>query len=137
MALGDEHRGLLAGDVASPAHADFEVGSALLRMSRKGLLAPNVSPWDLIRAHQAMPFDRVHQPGDLIEAQAFIDNARYADAIYLAMAKRLDCPVMSGDGTMVEAARINGVECIDTRQLRPDLHNGNTTLDAGTSEAVQ
>lgn len=115
MTLGDDHRGLLAGDVVSPAHADFEVGSALLRMSRKGLLAPNVSPWDLIRAHQAMPFDRIHQPDDLIEARAFIDNARYADAIYLAMAKRLDCPILSGDGNMVEAARISGVECIDTR----------------------
>jgi predicted nucleic acid-binding protein len=115
MTLSDNHRGLLTGDAVSPAHTDFEVGSAVLRIARKGLLAPNVSPWDLIRAHQAMPFDRVHQPDDLVEAQAFMDNARYAEAIYLAMAKRLDCPVMSGDGNMVEAARIAGVECIDTR----------------------
>lgn len=115
MALSDEHRGALAGDVASPAHADFEVGSALLRLSRRGLLASNVSPWDLIRAHQAMPFDRVYHPADMVGARAFIDNARYADAIYLAMAQRLDCPLMSGDGNMVEAARIGRVECIDTR----------------------
>lgn len=114
MTLSDDHRGLLAGDVVSPAHTDFEVGSALLRMSRKGVLT--VSPWDLIRAHQAMPFDRVHHHGDLVEAQAFADNARYADAIYLAMAKRLDCPVMSGDGNMIDAARIASVKCIDTRE---------------------
>ena len=113
--LTDEHRALLLGDVASPSHADFEVGSAVLRMSRRGVLPSTVSPWDLIQAHHAMPFERVQHSGDLIEARQFIDNARYADAIYLAMARRLDCPVMTGDGNMVAAAQTHRIDIIDTR----------------------
>lgn len=115
-ALAQHHRHVLDNDdVASPAHVDFEVGSALRRMERHQRLGGDVTARDLFAVHARAPFDRSHERSDLVVAFDVMDNARYGDAIYLAMAKRLDCPLMTGDGGMVEAARINAIDVIDTR----------------------
>jgi predicted nucleic acid-binding protein len=45
------------------------------------------------------------------------DNATYADAIYVAMAKRLRSPIMTSDSVIAECARIAGLDVVDTREL--------------------
>jgi predicted nucleic acid-binding protein len=99
--------------VTGPPHVDFEVGSALIRHERHGLLG-EVPARDLMEAFTAMPFDRIRHADDLTAAFDLLNNATYADAIYVAMAKRLSCPIMTGDKGMIECARIAAVDIIDT-----------------------
>jgi predicted nucleic acid-binding protein len=123
-ALSDDHRQrLLDGAAASPSHVDFEVGSALLRRERRGELDVGTSR-ALVTGFSAMPFPRERDPDDLIAAFDLIDNATYADAVYVAMADRLKCPVMTCDSGMAECARIAGVDVMNTRDDLAVRHQG-------------
>lgn len=113
--LADEHRLMLRGEVTSPAHVDFEVGSALRRMERDQRLGAGVTARELVAVQVAIPFERGQEGADLVVGFDLLSNAGYADAVYLAMAKRLACPVMTSDKGMIEAARINEIDVIDTR----------------------
>ncbi|MFI5714256.1 type II toxin-antitoxin system VapC family toxin [Nocardia sp. NPDC051750] len=98
----------IAGCVAPP-HVDFEVGSALIRLARRGELEFDQAR-ALIAAFSTHPVERIREPGDSVAAVGLIDNATYADAWYIALAQRLAYPLMTLDDGMRKAARIHGVE---------------------------
>ncbi|MFC6009593.1 type II toxin-antitoxin system VapC family toxin [Nocardia lasii] len=100
----------IAGCV-SPPHVDFEVGSALIRLERRGELKSGAAR-ELINAFSTHPVERVREPIDAVEAFAVLHNATYADAWYVALAKRCEFPLMTLDDGMKEAARIHGVELV-------------------------
>jgi predicted nucleic acid-binding protein len=92
----------------SPPHVDFEVGSALLRAQRRELL-PAGRAAELVSAFSTMPMERPRHPADPMRAISFLDNASYADALYLAMAARLNCELMTLDKGLAAAAAINDI----------------------------
>lgn len=98
---------LESGEAVSPPHVDFEVGSALVRIWRRGELDSDRLK-DLVAGFMALPFDRIRDPTDAADATAVAHNATYADAWYVAMARRLGCPLLTRDAGMREAARIHG-----------------------------
>lgn len=95
----------------SPPHVDFEVGSALIRLERRGDLASGRAR-ALIAAFSRHPVERVREPADAVDALSIMNNATYADAWYVALAKRCAYPLMTLDDGMKEAARIHGVELV-------------------------
>ncbi len=98
---------LESGAAVSPPHVDFEVGSALVRMWRRGELDGDRLT-ELVAGFVDLPFDRIRDSADAAGAVAVAHNATYADAWYVAMAKRLTCPLLTLDAGMREAARIHG-----------------------------
>ncbi|MFC4125636.1 type II toxin-antitoxin system VapC family toxin [Nocardia rhizosphaerae] len=100
----------IAGCIAPP-HVDFEVGSALIRLERRGDLEPGQAAV-LIAAFSSHPVERVREPEDATEALTVLNNATYADAWYVAMAKRREYALMTLDEGMKEAARIHGVDLV-------------------------
>lgn len=96
----------------SPAHVDFEVGSALIRLERRGILKGGHAR-TLIEAFSVHPVERVRQAVDAVHAVDMLDNATYADAWYIALAKRLGCDLMTTDAGLRDAARLHGVNVID------------------------
>ena len=100
----------IAGCVAPP-HVDFEVGSALIRLARRGELESDQAH-ALIDAFSIHPVERIREPADSVAALRLIDNAAYADAWYIALAQRLAYPLMTLDDGMQKAARIHGVEVV-------------------------
>lgn len=103
---------ILGDGCASPPHVDFEVGSALVRLERRGDL-PHGHARELVRAFSRHPVERVSQPEDAVHAVDVLDNSTYADAWYIALAKRLGCSIVTTDAGMTVAARIHGVPVID------------------------
>lgn len=96
----------------SPAHVDFEVGSALVRLERRGALKPGQAR-TLIEVFSSHPVERIYHSDDAVQATDFLENSTYADAWYVAMAKRLNCSVMTTDTGMRTAARIQQVPVVD------------------------
>lgn len=97
---------------ASPPHVDHEVGSALLRLQRRGEVRAGEAR-TLIEKFSANPVERIRQPIDAVDATEILDNSTYSDAWYIALAKRLGCPLMTTDNGMRTAARIHGVRVVD------------------------
>ncbi|WP_280402160.1 type II toxin-antitoxin system VapC family toxin [Nocardia carnea] len=100
----------IAGCVA-PLHVDFEVGSALIRLARRGELEFDQAR-ALIAAFSTHPVERVRDPAVSVGAVALIDNSTYADAWYIALAQRLSYPLMTLDDGMQKAARMPDVEVV-------------------------
>jgi predicted nucleic acid-binding protein len=100
----------IAGCV-SPPHVDFEVGSALIRLARRGELEFDQAH-ALIGAFSNHPVERIREPVDSIASVRLVDNTTYADAWYIALAQRLAYPLMTLDDGMQKAARIHGVEVV-------------------------
>ncbi|MFD6857091.1 type II toxin-antitoxin system VapC family toxin [Rhodococcus sp. NPDC060090] len=102
-----------AAGCVSPPHVDFEVGSALLSLVRRGELEHDQAR-ALIAAFSDHPVERIREPIDSVAAVGLIDNATYAEALYLALARRLSYQLMTLDRGMQNAARIHGVELVDS-----------------------
>jgi len=102
---------LLDSDPVSPPHVDFEVGSALLRQERRGRMATG-SARVLMEEFAAMPFHRQRHADDAGTAFDLTDNAAYADALYVTMARRLRRPLATSDRRMAQCARIAHVDVI-------------------------
>lgn len=110
----DVEGALTSDDLVGPPHVDWEVGSALLRRERTVGLGITTAK-ALIVGFVQLPFERVRHPADIEGAFDFMNNASFHDAIYLALARRLNSPVMTSDKGMIDAARIGGVDVIDAR----------------------
>lgn len=83
-------------ELHAPAHLDAEVLSALGRLYRGGHLAAADVETGL-RALAAMPVTR-HPLADLLgDTWALRDNMRLVDALYVALAARLDTPLVTTD----------------------------------------
>jgi predicted nucleic acid-binding protein len=53
--------------------------------------------------------ERLRHPADPVRAISFLGNASYAEALYLAMAARLNCELMTLDKGLAAAAAINDI----------------------------
>lgn len=89
--------------VASPAHQPAEVLSALARLVRAGLLTPDAAHQALaeaaeLRQELVLP-DRRH----LWRAQEMGDRIRMLDGLYVALAERRDCPLLTTDARLAAA----------------------------------
>ncbi len=96
---------LTAGDLAAPHLLDAEVGSALRGQERRGEL-------DLGRAERALgrlselAIDRYGHTGLLGRAWELRSNLSFYDALYVALAERLDAPLVTADGRLARAPGI-------------------------------
>lgn len=102
---------LLADECVSPVHVGFEVGNALLRAERHGVIPAGVAGV-AIDHFTRLPIERVYHADDARNALAFLDNATYADAWYLALAERLACPILTSDKGMAATARIHDIAVV-------------------------
>ena len=86
---------------------DAEVGSVLRRRSAAGHIAPDIASGGL-RALGLLVRER-HPHGPLAAAAwAMRDNLTYCDALYVALAARLDYPLLTADARL---ARAPGLPC--------------------------
>lgn len=89
-------------EVHAPAHLESEVLSAFGRMNRAGILAADLVAERLGRLID-LPLER-HPLGPLIAgAWERRHNLRLADALYVELAERLDCLVITTDGPLAAA----------------------------------
>lgn len=67
----------------------------------------------LIEQFSRHPVERIGQAQDVVRATGLLDNASYADALYLALAERLNCPLLTSDAGMKAAARAASIAVVD------------------------
>lgn len=98
---------LLADDNAlwAPHLVDAEVGHVLRRAVRTGALRPSTARAAL-RDLAELPLRRASHVGLLESAWALRANITFYDALYVALAERLDMPLLTLDGRLREAAGI-------------------------------
>lgn len=90
-------------DLWAPHLLDAEVGHALRRTVLAGLATPEVAP-AAIEDLRDLPLERVPH-GDLLErAWELRENVTFYDAIYVALAERLDAPLVTFDDRLAHAA---------------------------------
>jgi predicted nucleic acid-binding protein len=87
----------------APCHIDAEALSALARMTRAGITGEShVSR--CLKAVATAPIER-HPIQPLLEAAwGFRDNLRVLDALYVTLAQRRVCPVLTTDSRLAAAA---------------------------------
>ena len=91
-----------AGVLATPAHMDAEVLSALGRLHRQGVLtASDVE--EMLDDLVALPVDRVPIGNLALRAFALRPNVAQRDGMYVALAQALDCPLSTTDARLARA----------------------------------
>lgn len=91
----------------APAHADVEIVSALRGMARRSPALHAAIPTAL-RHVASFPIRRMPLAPLLQRIWELHDNMTLYDAAYVALAERLDCPLITGDG---ELAAASGTRC--------------------------
>ncbi|MBM7516708.1 type II toxin-antitoxin system VapC family toxin [Nocardioides nitrophenolicus] len=87
----------LAQPIAAPAHQLAEVLSAIARMVRGGQLAPAEATAAMSDA-ASLSQDQVPLDGELLaRAMALQDRVRVLDGLYVALAERFGCPLLTTD----------------------------------------
>jgi len=87
---------------AAPAHLDAEVLSALGRYARRNeLSSPQVAV--RLRALARLPLRRYAVAPLLAEAWGLRENVSLRDALYVALARRLDAALLTTDGSLARA----------------------------------
>lgn len=87
----------------APCHLDAEALSALARMARAGILGED-RVQRCLQAVTNAPIER-HPLQPLLDgAWRLRDNLRVLDALYVALAQRLSCPVLTTDRHLAAAA---------------------------------
>lgn len=102
-------RGTLRGtDCHAPHLIDAELGSVLRRRVRAGDVTQSQALTALRAAQDVIDFRYLHI-GALAElAWSWRDNISFYDALYVALAVRLDIPLVTGDGRL---SRTPGLPC--------------------------
>jgi predicted nucleic acid-binding protein len=103
---------VVTAECVSPPHVDFEVGAALVRIGRRSREIGEDTVAALLEHFSTIPLLRQHHPADALAALQLLDNSTYADAWYLAMARRLDAPIATTDAGLHEAATIHGIRAL-------------------------
>ena len=99
---------LVAGDAFfAPAHLDAEVVSALRGMARRSAVLHAAVP-DALRHLAEFPIRRVPLAPLLQRVWELRDNITPYDAAYVALAERLDGPLITADGKLATAS---GARC--------------------------
>lgn len=100
---------LAAGNALfAPAHLDAEVVSALRGMARRSPVLQAAVPTAL-RHLADFPIRRMPLAPLLPRMWELQDNITPYDAAYVALAERLDGPLITGDGKLAAA---NGADCV-------------------------
>lgn len=88
--------------LATPAHMDAEVLSALGRLHRQGVLtASDVE--EMLDDLVALPVDRVSIGNLALQAHALSHNVALRDGLYVALAQALDSPLSTTDARLARA----------------------------------
>ena len=95
LALGD-------GTLSAPSHLDAEVLHALVRLARRGEIAAERGRTALLRLDRA-PVERVGIADLTGEAWTLRENLSGYDALYVVLARRLDCPLITADRRLATA----------------------------------
>jgi predicted nucleic acid-binding protein len=85
--------------VYAPAHMDFEVVKVVRRLVFQGTVA-NTHADKAVEALQRLPITRVPLLDLLPRAWELRHNAYPGDALYLALAEDLGCPLVTTDGKL-------------------------------------
>ncbi|GAA4415154.1 hypothetical protein GCM10023169_01220 [Georgenia halophila] len=94
---------LAGGDVVAPAHQLAEVLSALTRLERAGILAPEAAR-DAVTAAVALPQELVPLAGLTTRAFELRDRFRVLDGFYVALAEERGTALLTTD---IRLARAN------------------------------
>lgn len=112
-AADDPRRAAVAARLANgdalfaPAHVDAEVVSALRGMARRSTVLHAAVP-DALRHLADFPIRRMPLAPLLLRIWELQDNITPYDAAYVALAERLDGPLITGDGKLAAAS---GARC--------------------------
>jgi predicted nucleic acid-binding protein len=87
----------------APCHLDAEALSALARLARAGSVSESQVP-RCLEAVAAAPVERHPIQPLLASAWELRANLRVLDALYVALAQRLGCQVLTTDGRLAAAA---------------------------------
>ena len=92
-------QGLRANAAAAPAHFDAEVFSALGRLTRDGPMSEALVAPALVELARA-PIQRLPVAPLLVEAWTLRENVSQRDALYMALARRLDASLLTADARL-------------------------------------
>lgn len=96
--------------LTTPAHFDAEVLSALFGLARRGRMSPS-------RLHRSVrllgrfPARRIPLARLLADAASAHHNLSAYDALYVALGRRLECPLITADRRLARAPRL-GIELV-------------------------
>ena len=96
-------------ELHAPAHVDAESLSAVGRLARAGLMA-DAEASDALRRVAGMPVERHPVEGLLLDAWELRHNLRLVDALYVALAERLELPLLTTDARL--AAAYDGAQLV-------------------------
>lgn len=94
-------------DVVAPGHFDAEVLGGLFRAERLGMAKPSVIE-GAVRQLGSAPIDRLVVAGLVTDAWAMRRNLSAADALYVALALKMDAPLITADRALA-AAPLKGI----------------------------
>ena len=92
-------------ELCAPGIIDAEVASALARLERTGDLL-TLDAARAVRLWKRLPVERFSMASLFADAWTARNAMRVADAFYICLARRLDCPLITCDGRL---ARTPGV----------------------------
>lgn len=98
-------RALERDEAFAPEILDPEVLSALARLVRTGLLSP-AGANRAVRVLLDAPITRVPHAGLVVEAWRRCGNLSAYDAMYVALAARLGCPLITADASLARAPKL-------------------------------
>jgi len=101
-----------AQELIAPALIDSEVASALARLERAGQLTAAQAEAAL-DVWSALDVERVELPRLLSQAWSLRDRVRLTDGLYVALARTLECPLLTSDARLARA----GIPGLDIRLL--------------------
>lgn len=95
-------------DVVAPHLIDAELGNVLRKRTRAGEVTPTQAHTALRAAREVIDYRYPHVGALADLAWAWRDNLSFYDALYVALATRLDVPLITGDQRL---SRAPGLPC--------------------------
>ena len=94
-------RAIYGKKALAPDHLNGETLSALRRLERRGMSSRRAT--EAAIDLKALPVKRVQSTALLGRAWALRENVKPFDAIYVALAQSLSCPLLTADGRLAGA----------------------------------
>lgn len=90
--------------LTTPAHQLAEVSSAVGRLVRSGDLTPESAERALVDAASLVQDIVLVDEAMLLRAFALRESVRVLDGLYVALAERFDCPLLTTDGRLARSS---------------------------------
>lgn len=87
-------------EIVAPAHQPVEVLSAIARLERGGVISAEIARAALRDAGELVQQLVVPDPALVRRAFELRERIRVVDGLYVALAERLDCPLVTTDGRL-------------------------------------